>query len=383
MEQRVVQIYRISKFTGRVLLVGLGLGLALVVMEIVLRFLLPGTPLKVYLVDMRGVNQISKIPGLVYELKPEAERVVRIGDHAATYRINSAGMRDYEYPLVKGNGFFRIVCLGDSVTFGAGVELEQVYPKVLEKLLNTKSDEIRYEVLNFGVGGYNTAQEAVALKEKALQYRPDLVLVGFNLNDGSPTASLNEVLEGRGDKDSGRVQLPGKPWLQNNSYLYGVVALGGEQLLLWLGVWKRDRMYGLTVELFEAMTEARQETEAWRRVEEGLRRIIEVSRQSGARVVLAVFPLQVQMDYDPRRPPMGNLTLTDLRRPQERLRRFAKENGIGYVDLLPPINSQRTKERPLFVNDVTSHPDALGHEVVAGEILRVLVEQKFIPSASH
>ena len=348
-----------------------------------MRFFLPGSPLKVYNVDMRGVNQASKIPGLIYELKPGAERMLKMGDHTATYKINSVGMRDHEYPLVKGNRIFRIVCLGDSVTFGAGVELGQVYPKVLEKLLNTKSDEIRYEVLNFGVGGYNTAQEAVALKEKALQYRPDLVLVGFNLNDGSPTASLNEVLEGRGDKDSGRVPLPGKPWLQNNSYLYGVVALGGTQLLLRLGVWKQDLMYGLPAELFETMTEPRQETEVWRRIEEGLQQIVDMSGRSGARVVLAVFPLQVQMDYDPRRPPMGNLALTDLRRPQERLRRFANGSGIVYVDLLPSINYQRTKESPLFVNDVTSHPDALGHEIVAEEILRIFVDHKLIPSASR
>lgn len=100
--------------------------------------------------------------------------------------------------------------------------------------------------------------------------------------------------------------MPGKTWLQNNSYLYGMVALGGEQLLLRLGVWRRDRMYGLTAELFETMTEPRQETESWRRVEEGLRQIIDMSRQFGAQVVLAVFPLQVQLDYDPRRPPMGN-----------------------------------------------------------------------------
>lgn len=83
--------------------------------------------------------------------------------------------------------------------------------------------------------------------------------------------------------------MPGKAWLQDNSYLYGVVALGGEQLLLRLGVWKRDRMYGLTAELFETMKEPRQETEAWRRVEKGLQQIIDMIRQSGAQVVLAVF----------------------------------------------------------------------------------------------
>lgn len=219
----------LSWFLGRLLLVGLSLGVGFALIEILLHLVLSGPPLKMYNVDVRGVNQISQTPGLVYELKPGAERVVRIGDHAATNRINSIGMRDYEYPLLKGNRIFRIVCLGDSVTFGAGVELDQVYPKVLEKLLNSRSEGMHYEVLNFGVPGYNTAQEVITLREKALRYNPDLVLVGFNLNDGSPTASLDEVLEGRGEKSPGRVPFPGKAWLRDNSYLYGVVAIGGNR----------------------------------------------------------------------------------------------------------------------------------------------------------
>lgn len=207
----MTQVTRFGKPLSHLLLMGLSLGLGLVVIEILLRFVLPGPPLKVYNIDMRGVNQISEIPGLVYELKPGAKRVVRIGDHAATYRINSAGMRDYKYPLIKKDRVFRIVCLSDSVTFGAGVELNQLYSKVLETLLNARSDGLRYEVLNLGVPGYNTAQEAVILREKALRYRPDLILVGFNLNAAVPRPVWMGFWRDKGIKTQGEFHCLAKP----------------------------------------------------------------------------------------------------------------------------------------------------------------------------
>ena len=40
-----------------------------------------------------------------------------------------------------------------------------------------------YEVLNFGVGGYDVLQEVALLEHRGVAYRPDLVVVGFCLND--------------------------------------------------------------------------------------------------------------------------------------------------------------------------------------------------------
>lgn len=373
---------RLKVILGKFLLLMIGGSIGLLLIEIMLRLILPGPPLKAYNVDVRGVHQVSEIPELVYELKPGAERVVKAADHAASYRINSSGLRDYEYPIQKNNRVFRIVVLGDSVTFGHGVELDQAYHKILERMLNLGLKiRLRYEVLNFGVSGYNVAMEAIVLREKALRYKPDLVIVGFNLNDGDPPPKLEEILEGRGSKTSGRIPLPGKAWLQEHSYLYGIVAIGGTEVFLRLGVWKRELMYGLTANLFESITEPRRETESWRKVSDGLIQVLELSRKVNAKVVLVAFPLQVQMDYDPRRPPMGNLTLQDLRRPQEKLREFAAEKGIAFVDLLPVYNSLRTKNRPLFVNDVTSHPDEKGHRIAAEEIYKILVSDCLIPNA--
>ena len=97
---------------------------------------------------------------------------------------NSLGFRDTrEYSLQKSPGTFRILVLGDSVTFGHGAQFETTYPYLLEQRLREWRPEVKWEVWNLGVPGYNTAQELAYLNRVGGQYRPDLVIVGFFLND--------------------------------------------------------------------------------------------------------------------------------------------------------------------------------------------------------
>ena len=97
---------------------------------------------------------------------------------------NSLGFRDTrEYPLSKAPGTFRILVLGDSVTFGHGALYETSYPYLLEKRLREWRPDVKWEVWNLGIPGYNTAQELAYLNEVGERYAPDLVIVGFFLND--------------------------------------------------------------------------------------------------------------------------------------------------------------------------------------------------------
>ncbi|MEM7009566.1 MAG: hypothetical protein AAF462_10570, partial [Thermodesulfobacteriota bacterium] len=62
--------------------------------------------------------------------------------------INSDGLRDKEYPVERGDEY-RIIFLGDSLTFGWGVENEETFATLIEEDLNTKRPT---EVINFGTG---------------------------------------------------------------------------------------------------------------------------------------------------------------------------------------------------------------------------------------
>lgn len=97
---------------------------------------------------------------------------------------NSIGLRDdREYPLAKPAKTFRVLVLGDSVTFGHGSVAEHTYPRLLEGLLREWRPDVDWQVWNAAVPGYNTSQELAQLLELGPIARPDLVVVGFYEND--------------------------------------------------------------------------------------------------------------------------------------------------------------------------------------------------------
>ncbi|MFH0739079.1 MAG: SGNH/GDSL hydrolase family protein [Candidatus Omnitrophota bacterium] len=118
---------------------------------------------------------------LRYEFKPRAR--LDIPGHYEGVVINSDGFRGPEYPLKKEKGLYRVVMIGDSVTFSRLTKWEDSLAQKLEEGLSAGCPGKRFEVLNMGVEGYNSIQELELLKVKALKYDPDLVIVYYCFND--------------------------------------------------------------------------------------------------------------------------------------------------------------------------------------------------------
>jgi len=122
-------------------------------------------------------HRFSSNPVMGYELVPGSASF----EDNAWYRINRDGIRDGDYSRTRPEGTFRIAAVGDSCTFGFGLELEDTWPKQLERELQRTNPHA--EVINFGVMGYNTPQEGERIQEKVLGYSPDLIIIGYSLND--------------------------------------------------------------------------------------------------------------------------------------------------------------------------------------------------------
>ncbi len=104
-------------------------------------------------------------------------------------RINNLGFRDpRDYDLAKKPNTFRIIVLGDSVTFGHGSIYESTYPYLLESRLKQWRPEVDWQVWNLGVPGYNTSQELAYLKDVAASYQPDLWSSGSSSTTSSTTS---------------------------------------------------------------------------------------------------------------------------------------------------------------------------------------------------
>ncbi len=132
------------------------------------------------------------------------------------YFCNAAGYRFPNLSQTCPDGVVRIAALGDSMTFGVGVQQADVFTAVLQRLLNEAPEggavpapastsgaagtsagsaavplaagtAARFEVLNFGISGYSTDVERKVYETDAQKYQPRVVLVVMCTNDNLPT----------------------------------------------------------------------------------------------------------------------------------------------------------------------------------------------------
>jgi lysophospholipase L1-like esterase len=116
----------------------------------------------------------SPHPYLGYVLNPAHER----------NEVNTLGLRGPAIEPGRQPGVVRVLCLGGSTTYGAGLRAEQAYPMRLEQHLNAAApDGLRFEVLNGGVPGYTSIDSLVNLELRLLALEPDVVLVYHGVND--------------------------------------------------------------------------------------------------------------------------------------------------------------------------------------------------------
>lgn len=78
---------------------------------------------------------------------------------------------------------FRILCVGDSITFGFSVDQPDTYPNQLSELLKKRFPDRRFEVINAGVPGWSWLQGLRFLDLHAAELAPDLIIIGHGTND--------------------------------------------------------------------------------------------------------------------------------------------------------------------------------------------------------
>jgi len=108
-------------------------------------------------------------------------------------RNNRYGFRERDFAEKKPDGVRRIMVLGDSLTWGAGLSEDERYTNRLEKLLNARNLPFTYEVLNFGIPGAPTTAERATLERYFHLVDPDLIVVGFCVNDPQPRSENYSV----------------------------------------------------------------------------------------------------------------------------------------------------------------------------------------------
>jgi len=103
--------------------------------------------------------------------------------HNILHVQNKSGMRRIGPFPSKLDGGFRIMIVGDSLTYGYGVREEETYPKQIEAALKR---DFNVEVLNLGVNGMQSEGILKIVRKYTLPLQPDLIIYGVCLNDFLP-----------------------------------------------------------------------------------------------------------------------------------------------------------------------------------------------------
>ncbi len=167
-----------TKKIGKVLLFTGSALLTLIVCEVASRYLYPTTVAHFVGCDGKPVDMDLPDPQLEFRLKPNFCGKQIATEFRVSVRTNSSGFRDdQEFRREKPPGTYRILGLGDSFTFGWGVEGNQTYLSVVGRQLEQQFGR-NVEVFNLGVWNYGTLQELKVFHQFE-NYQPDLIILEF------------------------------------------------------------------------------------------------------------------------------------------------------------------------------------------------------------
>jgi hypothetical protein len=256
---------------------------------------------------------------------------------------NALGYRDLERTIAKPPGVRRAVSLGDSFAWGASVEFEDAYPQRLERGLRRRRRE-PWQVVNLALPGMNTVDEAAQLETEGMAYGPDLVLLGYVLNDSedATAAEARRAVEWAEPKEVPRGVL-------DRSALFRMVSTR-----LWATAENRRRVSGYRSMYAE-------DAPGWIAARAALRRMGGLCREKGVPFVVAIFPLFGNPLDD--RYPFAEI--------HAKVGQAAGEAGAKVVDLLPAYRGLRWEM--LVVDGVNDeHPNEIAHRIAANVLLHAL-----------
>ncbi len=286
------------------------------------------------------------------------------GEFDFRYAHNSLGWRGAEVARAKPPGTFRILGLGDSFTYGAGVDLAETYLARLEGRLNARGpSHSRVEVVNAGIPSFFPEAERLLLEHYGLPLSPDLVVVGFVANDVLDTHLGLEAIEvlpdGRIVTTHGARLLadlgPGMLALYEHWHSFRI------PVRRWLTARIANERPVRPEEVFRA---GGFHEEAWREVERQYDRMLETARAHGAVFVLVYLPQQAPWDEA-------------AGYPAARLGAWAARAGVPFVDVLAAMRASPEPERLHWPED--RHPTAAGHRVIADAIFEALTALGTVP----
>jgi lysophospholipase L1-like esterase len=260
---------------------------------------------------------------------------------------NRLRYRDRNFGQKKPNRY-RIIVIGDSFTFGDGIEEGDRFSNLMQAQLGAG-----FEVLNFGRAGFNMPQHLRTL-DQALQYKPDYVLLQLYENDFE-TPNMHRPA-------AHTLQVDTERQMQRSFVLYRLISTASVRVQEALGLSEEYTHYMASHLKDPASPDAR---EAFGM----LTTFITKAQAAHVAVGTVLFPALWVLKPGGRDYPFDYL--------HAHVRTICQEQGITCLDLFDEF-AQDENPRHLWVNSFDAHPNAEANHRAAQQILKT-----FRPVWSH
>jgi lysophospholipase L1-like esterase len=330
-----------------------------------------------------------------HKLVPDAYAKFEQQDFSYVQRNNAFGLRGNEITIDKPKDTFRILTLGDSFTMGKGVEDDQTFSALMQDILNEKlgSCDARYErieVLNGGVDSYAPILSSLYLTQALHVLGPDLVILNLDNSDLIQEAAYRmiairddrgEIMGVPGNESKKRLSDKFRSWIESNLYITRVLLFYTNKFLGHKDLTVRGVVERANAEVIAHTLESDHidRTAQWADVFASLAKIQDFADSREMEFLVTLYPWAHQVSDGEWLP--GRFTyLTKDDRPiedyDEKILGMAVDRNIAAVSLYDAFENYSGTESLYFDND--PHFTTHGHELMAGEIARYLVEKDFV-----
>jgi len=272
-----------------------------------------------------------------------------VGDPSRAVRtaaasINDRGLRGADFPADKPDGTLRILFVGDSFTFGEGVEDDRPFPSLLQQRFDSRPGDPSVHVINAGVSGYNTRDEVAYLESRWLAFDPDLVILVFYLNDAYDDGRFAELIMGG---ERGQLQRAS----ESPSRLWALVETRYSR-------WRASRRI---IEIYRAQFSGKPSIDGhdWEGSKKALARAAAITRERSISFAVVIFPELHALDDSH---PFASI--------YELVEAHVDSLGVPVLNLFPAFRGQRTDE--LWVHVTDHHPNERGHRIAADALWEFL-----------
>lgn len=307
---------------------------------------------------------------LGWDNKKNCQNIFTAPEYKTKIMTNSWGMREIEeFNLTTEK--YRIALIGDSFVWGTGVQEDERFGEQLQKLLGDQ-----FEVMNFGVVGYGTDQELLKTKKDVVQFKPQIIIVHFFLNDLENIQALKQYGKNkpRYTLENGSLSLGGYPLIKEG---FGVNPFNHITFLL---AFLSERFFppkeGHQVYMQELhinlLKKENTLIDVFALNHMLYHEINKVAKENNSSVVLVNIPAVEQFISQEDLQEYFNLSIDeiDVERTGKALEHAARDLNITYVDLYPILKKQGGIEN-YFTQD--THLNQKGNQIVAKEIYNSIV----------